>query len=233
MSSTSDSDEESEARKDRLARLQEFRARKNQKDAALAPAMTSAEEEYDSMSDEPLCVQIGWPFDYIEYTGIWKECRRRGWHVVGMDRRPMPDPSKCAETHISSCGKPDSASQRSPCDDESGSLLGAETGCLIPNVQFVPYKKTAWPAVLKGQVLANHYYMRSGIIRKASSFLITNYMRPLGVLSRPKGHDKVLKKLQIYCERASCRQNLRVFCSRIRRSATATRCLDIATSVLP
>ena len=199
MSSTSDSDEESEARKDRLARLQEFRARKNQKDAALAPAMTSAEEEYDSMSDEPLCVQIGWPFDYIEYTGIWKECRRRGWHVVGMDRRPMPDPSKCAETHISSCGKPDSASHGSPCDDESVSLLGAETGCLIPNVQFVPYKKTAWPAVLKGQVLANHYYMRSGIIRKASSLSITNYKRPLGVLSRPKGHDKVLKKFQICC----------------------------------
>jgi ankyrin repeat protein len=43
MSSTSDSDAESEARKDRLARLQEFRARKNQKDAVLAPAMTSAE----------------------------------------------------------------------------------------------------------------------------------------------------------------------------------------------
>ena len=89
MSTTSDSDDEVEARK---ALLQQFRARKHAqaKDAAQPAELSPAAAD----EGEPrLCVQIGWPRDYVEYTGLWADCRRRGWDVVGTDRRPMPDPA--------------------------------------------------------------------------------------------------------------------------------------------
>ena len=133
MSTTSDSDEDSEARRDLMARMQQFRAKRNQP----VPA-----DEEDADDDSPLCVQVGWPPDYVEYTGIHAACRQRGWLVVGADRRPLPDPG------IAPGGADDA-------------------GACIPNVQFVPYKKTAWAALMKGQVVANHYYMRSGLVRKA------------------------------------------------------------------
>ena len=150
MSTTSDSDDEVEARK---ALLQQFRARKHAqaKDAAQPAELSPAAADE---GEPPLCVQIGWPRDYVFYTGLWADCRRRGWDVVGTDRRPMPDPAAgagdgdAAEAERRQGGQPDAA-------------------CWVPNVQFVPYKKTAWAALMTGQVLANHYYMRSGIIRKA------------------------------------------------------------------
>ena len=151
MSSTSDSDEDSEERRDLISRMQQFRAKKNQEAAAAPSLVPAAEEDAD---ESPLCVQIGWPPDYMEYTGIQAACRQRGWQVVGADRRPLADPS--------------SAEPGRPAATRAGGSGGAadEDAC-IPNVQFVPYKKTAWAALMKGQVVANHYYMRSGLVRKA------------------------------------------------------------------
>mmetsp|Transcript_1004 Transcript_1004/g.3155 ORF Transcript_1004/g.3155 Transcript_1004/m.3155 type:complete len:431 (-) Transcript_1004:746-2038(-) len=42
-----------------------------------------------------------------------------------------------------------------------------EEDFLIPNVQWCSYTKAAWEAVMTGQLITNHYFMRSGIIRKA------------------------------------------------------------------
>ena len=176
-SGTSDSDEDSEARKDLLARMQQFRAKKNQRQAAAVPAATLCEGGQEGEgAAPPLCIQIGWPLDYIEYTGIWEDCRRRGWEVIDLSRQHMPDPSMGR----SAAQQPSSRGMEGEGEGDCG---------LIPNVQFVPYKKvswarrsihlwwlqvcdfwlhqTAWAALMKGQVLANHYYMRSGIIRKA------------------------------------------------------------------
>jgi len=167
MSDTSDSDEGSAERKDRMARMQAFRAKKNQQAAALPPRSTAADHE------TLLCVQIGWPPDYIEYTGIWTDCRRRGWNVVGTDRRPMSDPATSiavAPAEHTTHSDPVANSPGAGAGEEAGragAVQEDEIGGLMPNVQFVPYKQTAWAALLKGQVLANHYYMRSGLIRKA------------------------------------------------------------------
>lgn len=167
MSDTSDSDEGSAERKDRMARMQAFRAKKNQQTEALPPHSTAADHE------TPLCVQIGWPPDYIEYTGIWTDCRRRGWNVVGTDRRPMSDPAASIAVapaeHTTNSDSAASSPGAGPGEEagRAGAAQEDEIGGLTPNVQFVPYKQTAWTALLKGQVLANHYYMRSGLIRKA------------------------------------------------------------------
>jgi hypothetical protein len=152
MSSTSDSDEDSEERRDLMSRMQQFRAKRNQEAAAAPSLVPAAEEDAD---DSPLCVQIGWPPDYIEYTGIQAACRQRGWQVVGADRRPLADPSSAE------------LGGRLAAAHAGGSDGAADGGECIPNVQFVPYKKTAWAALMKGQVVANHYYMRSGLVRKA------------------------------------------------------------------
>jgi hypothetical protein len=172
MSTTSDSDEDSDARKDLLARMQQFRAKKNQA-ATVEPPLVIADED-DVIDNTPLCVQVGWPPDYIEYTGIWEDCRLRGWNVVDLDRRLMQDPL----SPESRSGAPTSGLESGEAageHDEKGFSAGTGTGDWIPNVQFVPYKRTAWAALMKGQVLANHYYMRSGIVRKAE--LATTLMR--------------------------------------------------------
>ena len=119
-SSTSDSDEDSEARKDLLARMQQFRAKKNQRQAASVAADAS-----------PMCVQVGWPLDYVEYTGIWADCRRRGWEVIDMSRRCMPDPSTGPSTRRAASGD---ERERAPSERECD---------LVPDVQFVPYKKVS------------------------------------------------------------------------------------------
>ena len=61
MSTTSDSDDEVEARK---ALLQQFRARKHAqaKDAAQPAELSPAAADE---GEPPLCVQIGWPRDYV------------------------------------------------------------------------------------------------------------------------------------------------------------------------
>jgi len=160
MSDTSDSDEGSEARKDRLARMQRFRAKRE----AARPAAMPCPVEEGGEAAVP-CVQIGWPPDYIAYTGLWDDCTRRGWQIVDTSRRPMPDPSAGLGPAAAAAAAESAASRLT---EEDGEERLAEPDCgPIPNVQFVPYKKTAWAAIMKGQVLANHYYMRSGIVRKA------------------------------------------------------------------
>ena len=114
MSTTSDSDDEVEARK---ALLQQFRARKHAqaKDAAQPAELSPAAADEGG---PPLCVQIGWPRDYVAHTGLWADCHRRGWDVVGTDRRPMPDPAAgagdgdAAEAERRQGGQPDAARWR-------------------------------------------------------------------------------------------------------------------------
>jgi hypothetical protein len=167
MSTTSDSDEESEERKDLMERMQQFRAKKIQKEAAIPPLPPAVEEDTGAAGDEdsPLCVQIGWPRDYIEYTGIWEDCRRRGWELIGTDRRPMTDPSLSEHSaNAAKCsvkgGRGTGVGEDSVCAEAGGGGGGGRLVEMIPNVQFVPYKKTAWAAVMKGQVLANLYLVR-------------------------------------------------------------------------
>ena len=120
MSTTSDSDDEVEARK---ALLQQFRARKHaQAKDAVQPAELSPAAADDG--EPPLCVQIGWPRDYVEYTGLWADAA--GANGTSSARIGADDPAAGAAM---ACRGGGAAAGRQP-----DGVLGA-------NVQFVPYKR--------------------------------------------------------------------------------------------
>eukprot|EP00960_Hanusia_phi_P064389 765782-Hanusia_phi.AAC.4 len=109
------------------------------------------------LTEQKLVCQIIMEQDYLEYIGLAEELLARGWKIIT------------------------TGLQTSHTDQDLDN--NANNEILFPNVQWCSYSKAAWEAVMTGQLITNHYYMRSGIIRKSD----------LAVLLQTKYHDTMPK----------------------------------------
>jgi hypothetical protein len=64
-----------------------------------------------------------------------------------------------------------------------------DENCEIPCLQWCPHRSVAWELVFRGDLICNHYHMRSGLIRKAELCEIVSAHAPTCL---PETHTAIL-----------------------------------------
>ena len=59
----------------------------------------------------------------------------------------------------------------------------------LPCLQWCPYRSVAWELVFRGELVCNHYHMRSGLVRKAELCDIVSAFKPQCL---PETHTAIL-----------------------------------------